>query len=364
MAPSAPESKFSAEGTDAHACLETMLKTYISGENPGSVSRILLKKHPAEMVRHALDAVRWIEYQHRQLARGTRVLSEVRVELPVTTAGQFGTVDAAIVEVSGELTVVDFKYGVGLPVDPRENPQLIYYALGLAHLYEMKFEKVRLAIIQPRAYHRNGPVRTWNTSVDHLVRWQERFEAGIQRASRHDAPLVTGRWCRWCPAAVICPKLSTEALKEAGIPFSPDSGVGELPRLNPRAIRNLPTLLDSAELLEAWIRNLREHATGVLERGGKIPGWTLVATRPTRKWVDIAKAERMAKRLFGSDAFSKPTLLSPAQLANSVGHDRSDEFIRTNSVKVSSGTKLAREADPQLEDSARRISRRTDRRGR
>lgn len=345
-APSRPPGPYAAEGTEAHFVFESLMKSYIAGGKPYSLSRVLAEKHGEEMVRHALEAFKWVEARHAHHP-GATVLSEVRVDLPVSHPDQFGTVDAAIVEVFGRLTVIDFKYGQGVVVDPEENEQLIYYALGLAHQFGFNFDSVELVVIQPRAETESGEtVRTWVTDVETLEAWREKFEQGIKRALKPNAPLASGSWCRWCPASVICPKLSEESLAQAKVDFDPVEGTVAVPGGSVAPIQNLGAVLDAAERIEEWLARVREHALHVLESGGKVPGWKLVAKRSTRKWVEPEKVAKEARKFYGDGAFSEPELLSPAQFEKQLGtYTGTKDFVAARTSSISSGTTLVPESD-------------------
>src|ERR1700761_7530512 len=64
--------------------------------------------------------------------------------------------------------IVDYKYG-HRAVDPFENFQLMSYLLGVVEQLNKSPQRisegteVRFKIVQPRAYHREGPVREWKT---------------------------------------------------------------------------------------------------------------------------------------------------------------------------------------------------------
>lgn len=201
MVPPEPESRFAAEGTVAHEVLETLLKNNV----PYTAARALKRKHGDVMVNHAFSAYNKIMELHAE-ACDAELLCETKVDLTFVGPDMFGTVDAAVVDLYGVLTVIDFKYGAGIPVDPEHNPQLIYYALGLAHKYEYNFRFVRIVIIQPRAPHKRGPYREWFISIDELQKWEAVFRDGVARASGPNPKLASGDHCRFCPAKTLCPE--------------------------------------------------------------------------------------------------------------------------------------------------------------
>jgi hypothetical protein len=289
------------------------------------------------MLSHVFDSFKIIEQRKKKNAD---FLVETKVDLSFIYPDTFGTVDVAIAEEFGELDVIDFKYGAGIPVDPEENPQLIYYALGIAHLYDFNFKHVNLIIVQPRTPHSGGIFKTWRISIEDLIMWRERFESGIQRATALAPKLSAGDWCKFCPAASICPEISQNVLKQAQIDFEPELGIVELPPTHELSNERLGITLEAVERLETWIGALRAHAFEAMKRGEIVPGWKLVPRRATRKWENPEKVEKEAKKKFGLKAF-ETSLLSPAQFEKKV--DKA--FVEKYCVSVSSGVTLAHESD-------------------
>ncbi len=104
-------------------------------------------------------------------------------------------------------------------------------------------------------------------------------------------------------------------------------------------------ILNAADRLEEWIGRVREHAFNVLNQGGEVQGWKLVAKRSTRKWADEATVTKKAKKCFGDKAFTTPELLSPAQMEKQI--KISKQFVADNTVSTSSGSTLVRADDPR-----------------
>jgi hypothetical protein len=104
-------------------------------------------------------------------------------------------------------------------------------------------------------------------------------------------------------------------------------------------------LLQSADLLELWLKDIRALAHQVLDKGGKVPGYKLVAKRATRQWVDEKTAAEMLEEVLDTDAY-KTELLSPAaaeKLLKKKGVELPKELV----VSISSGNTMASEGDPR-----------------
>lgn len=207
-APERKESDAAAEGTRGHECLELILK---NGPHKQLASeRFLREKYPHEMVIHAGNAARTVW----ELApKGAEILAEEKVLLTHIDEDCGGTLDASAVEHFGDLHVFDYKYGRHIPVEVENNSQMLMYAIGKAHEHHYNFDRVMLTIIQPRAEHAGGPVRTWVTTVAMLHEWNRRFKDGVRAAKKKDAPLKAGDHCFFCDAKPICKAFDPAAMK-------------------------------------------------------------------------------------------------------------------------------------------------------
>lgn len=355
-APPQRESVFALEGTKAHACLEEILNDVIDCYFCDFEAALewIRKYKPSnpefdpDMIRHGKNAAAWIMKEFYQ--RGGEIRCEQKVSSePFTTKGQFGTLDAALIEPFGRLTIVDYKYGAGIAVDPK-SPQLIYYALAVSHEFHHNFEEVELVVIQPRAHHESGKrIRRARISVDEMLSWETRFRKGVKVALSKEPPLVSGDWCRFCPAAAMCPELVERNFERAQIVFSKVDGIESVPE--PRLVKewDIGTMLQAADKLEIWIEQLRSHAFHMIQNGERIDGYKLVQKRSTRKWANPEKV----KNFFGDMAYHDPEMKSPAQLEASIKKLVKDkatraqllEAIKNETIGVSSGVTMVKEGD-------------------
>lgn len=342
-APPQRESPHALEGTQAHKVLEAFLK---NGKKNARKSRdMLTKSNPMEMVQFALDAATEI---WRRTPEGAQLISEAEVDFSFEGVDAWGTSDVIIIEDFGQLEVIDYKYGAGYPVEVENNPQLLCYAVGAARAHDYNFTTVKMTVIQPRADHHSGETtREWTITIDELQTWEAQLQLQIDQALDPFVKLYPGDHCRWCPCKPICPSIGDKALVQAGIDFAPVSGlpsteVAEVPPI--KSITNLGVVLEACELIEQWIDGVRSHALHVLESGGKIEGFKLVAKRGQRSWNDEEKVIVEAQKKFGDGVFTDPELLSPAQLEKKF---KAKEWVAERIVKLSSGSTIAPESDPR-----------------
>lgn len=202
-------SSYAEEGTKAHELLEKFIL------NPKYIPE---SDYPPEMVWHVKDSANFILKLHKKTLH-SELLAESRVYLTFIHPEAFGTLDAAIVEHFGYLHILDFKFGAGHIVSPKENYQLLFYALAVAHQYEFNFSMVRLWVIQPRARGYDGPV-FWELSIQELKNYIPVFEKAVKRVEVETKTYVEGAHCHWCRAKGICPLKNDKKIEKAQALFA------------------------------------------------------------------------------------------------------------------------------------------------
>ena len=349
------ESEFAAEGTAAHQLAERAL---VAGEDAATYLGVELKvgRFVFTVDQEMTDAVQvYLDYV-RALPAEAELEHEVRLDLTSVHPDVFGTGDTvAYIPSERRLVVADYKHGRGVAVEPEENSQALTYAVGAAlRMHNRGVDRVDIAIIQPRCPHPGGPVRVWSTDVVTLLEFAGDLAAAARRTEEPDAPLVAGEHCRFCPAAATCPALQQVALDAAKADFTNDGSllVTEPSRFDPA---ELAAALAKADVIEGWVKRVREAAHHELEAGRDVPGWKLVPTRATRRWIseDDARAEvRLEFGLEGEEVevrkFKSPAQLTDA-LRKGAGMTKkaAEQWLDRLVEKRSSGTVVAPESDPR-----------------
>lgn len=350
-APPQVESVYALEGTKAHECLEFIMRRY---SNLEKAIKEAAKTYPDEMIQHAVKSAEIIHALRP--TKQAKLLIETRVFLKQIGPGLFGTLDYAWVDVWGELVVIDYKYGAGVAVFPadeegNENSQLMYYAAGIAHKFNYEFDSVKLVVVQPRIWTEDGQISfEHKTTIAKLRKFEKAVKVAVAVSKTPDAPLKADpSWCKWCPAATMCPEISENQMRSADIFFEPESGALATPEPRALTAATLPKVLDACDVLETWIEKVREQAFILAQQGQKIEGRKLVQKRSTRVW--LPDAEKEAKKRYGAKAYSEPQLLSPAQLEKAVGKEAKD-FTEEFTTNISSGVTLVSETDkrPEVKD--------------
>ena len=258
--------------------------------------------------------------------------------LPISRVGYgdlipeaFGSTD--VIGRLGKRTIVlDWKFGDGVPVPAENNKQLLFYAAAARRTESTKWafentEELELIIVQP------PHVKRWVTDFKTLDQFELDLVRAVKLAQQPNAPIAVGDHCRWCAGKPLCPKM-TGAVDRA-LKLKLDS-------LDSAAIGKL---LGQADLVEEWIKDLRELAFTMLENDKPVAGYKLVPKRATRQWIDEAKAIVYLTDA-GVEPFKEPEVLSPAAAEKALKKSKvalPDDLV----VAVSTGSTLAPESDPR-----------------
>jgi len=361
LVPEQKESIYAAEGTAAHEISERALRGNKKCDQfLGEIIKVgtFDIEITEEIVDSAQTYVDYVVSQNIESA-GCLLFVEERYALdqldPPFEAG--GTCDAVIINpTSGILEVVDLKHGKSI-VDVNENKQTRTYAL-MALLNTTKkladtINYIKVTIVQPRAYHKDGRIRSEIFHVADLIEWTAELLKAMGRSqvaleafdkingSRTlfdewaDAALKTGN-CAFCPAEGICPARRKEALsitpkiakdwfEDTTLETAPML-TNSVPAISPEELSHI---LDGLDMLEDWAKAVRAAAHSLAENGTQIPGYQLVEKIGNRKWA--ADEEKIISDLksvikLTDDQIFQKKLLSPAQIEKIIGTKRKEEI--------------------------------------
>ena len=328
------EADYQALGSHAHEalayCSEMGLEawTQIGMEFYG----IALDPEIAEAIQGELDIRKSIV---DSLGEGGVFGIEYRISDPSFHPKFFGTVDWWATD-GNKGYVRDYKNG-RLLVEVKDNPQLLYYALGLLRSPQFAaIETVEVALYQPRGFHHDGADRRVTYTREFVERWAEDVLRPAMFNAEAGGDLQAGSWCRFCPAKLVCPLVT-------GI-------FGAAALANPKDL----VYCDDAELgrrysmLEAVtfaVKAIKEEALARSLKGIHIAGTKLVHGKVDRVWKPDAQEVMVAR--FGDDAMTTPVLKSPAQMekikAIGVG-----DAVKEWAYKPPGSLTLAREDDSRV----------------
>lgn len=344
--PDEDDPDYRREGTAQHEagehCLRNHLDTWeIVGQ---SFNEVEIDAALADAVQMYLDYVRpfmteeWTHYVEYPISSPVHPLFYGSLD--------FGAISRGRLMASARIKVVDYKGGEGITVEAEENPQLMYYAFGIIDGMEREGDvglefpddmPVDIAIVQPRAFHVDGPIREWTTTVGAIKAWVHGTLVPAMNATEVDNSLDAGPHCRFCPAKLVCPLL-TSLFKAACV-------------ANPDHIINY----DDVSLARSWkyskavkfYLNALEQETFRRLNLGRTDGFDGVAKLVPKKSNRVFKpgAAEAAKKMFGADAMNPAEIKSPATLEKVSPAAR--EFVKEWSYHPDTGLTVATWDDPK-----------------
>lgn len=264
-----------------------------------------------------------------------------------------GTGDATVFdETAGHLHVIDFKYGKRHVVEVDDNPQLLLYATGAARRrHNMNLSGLSVHVVQPRAPHKLGPIRSSEIDLLDLFESEVKLQAAAIATDDPNAPLCAGDWCYFCPAFASCEEARKETLALAAAEFGEADEIIVTPPhdLTPEKTAKL---LEGAEFVLRYVKAVQQFAHDEAMAGRTPAGFKLVAKRGIRKWknTDDLLNWAVGAKVSVDEMFAEPKLKSPAQLESlfpGKNKEQRQAAMADLVEKKSSGVNLVPLSDPR-----------------
>lgn len=320
------QTAFTQEGTIAHRLAELKISRRLGDMSGPEFTREVEKVNSSEYYSEEMETyiqnyVDWIEEIYngvKERSADFELLTEQRLDFSSWVPGGFGTGDVVIIA-DGTLTVIDLKYGKGVPVDAVRNPQLMLYGLGAYDAFSLSndIQRIRMIINQPRL----DSISEYELPVEELLQWgEETVKPRAEMAMKGEGEAKPGDWCRFCKCRAICRARAEEALEIARYEFK------DPPLLEEDEISDI---LGKVGRIQSWISDVKDYAQEEAEHGRQWPGWKLVEGRSNRKYTDPQEVER---RLLAAGfekvlLFKDPELLGITAMEKVVGGKKKLEKI-------------------------------------
>ena len=280
------ESIYAQEGTLAHEMSELKLKHYLDPKGFGKRKlNAAIKKlkenelYQAEMESYTDTYVDFIKEKALSFSSNPYIEIEKRVDFSRWVEGGFGTCDCVLIHGS-TLSIIDLKYGKGVPVSSEQNEQLILYALGAYDAFNLIYnlDKIELNIVQPRINN----FSTWEISLTELLLWGDYFKVQAEKALGGNGELVpSAKACKFCKARDICTARAENNLSlESEIKLKPN----EIPK------DKLYEYISRGEDIAKWVADLKAYALDMCLKGEDVKGLKAVAGRTSRSWTNQDEA--------------------------------------------------------------------------
>ena len=322
-------SEYAKEGTLAHEVAEAAAH----GVDPDVMRDDFFKTDGTDGVtQEMIECARgYADYIQEQIKTDDAiVLLEQRVDFSPWVPDGFGTC-ACIILQGTPLTVIDYKYGVGVPVSAIDNPQMKLYALGALNDYGIAYDvtHVEMHIYQPRINN----ISDCSLMVEDLMEWAEKeVKPTAAKAIKGKGNYKAGDHCKFCPHAGRCrtlTKVCTEYVEthslRAAVPVLAPHEVAEVLQMEP--------------LVTLWLKRVKAQAMTTLMDGGEVPGYKVVEGKPgNRKWTDDQQvASKLNEAGYGLEDYTETKLLSPAAMDKAIGKKKVAELL-TELIERSPGS--------------------------
>lgn len=343
------DTNYSEEGDLAHELGAFLLKD--SFEPYKDVNyRAMLSKHKSdidafylrdnersfypEMLEHCdayVDYVRGRKY--------TRYAVEVRLEIRKYIPLSFGRGDFLGYH-KGTVYVTDFKYGAGVRVKARENPQLMLYGVGgIAYFEEMGLEvhTVVMSVFQPRM----GDPDEYTMSARDLLEWVSAQKPKAELALAGQGEFVSGDHCQFCKAKLSCAEYFNR--------FATLLNLKDKREIDDDDLRLIAQYGDG---LIKYVNDQKDRLKNRILSGERVKGFKVIAGQKNRAFrsedevIEIAIAENLD--------VCTTVVLPLTTIEKNIGVKRFKELFTDVIVTKESGPKLV--ADSAAGDPVERVS--------
>ena len=325
------ESPYALEGTLAHEVAEALAWNKMPADFDGR------EDVTPEMIRYGTEYRDYL-WEHLTELHDRVFMLETRVDFSPWVPDGFGTCDALMVQ-GTKMDIFDYKYGIGVPVYAKENPQMKLYALGALNDYGfmLDVDEIEMHIFQPRI----GNVNSWKTTTAEIVEWAEKVvKPTAKLAKAGKGKYKAGEHCKFCPHAGKC-----RTLTKTCTDFIDNHGVRQsLPVLAPFEIAEV---LKMEPVISNWLRHVKSQALNDLLEGKEIPGYKAVEGRlGNRKWADEDKVIDILQNAgYGPDDYFETKLKSPAGIDTLVGKKKASELLCEAITREPGAPSIALETD-------------------
>lgn len=297
-------SSYAQQGTDAHSlCEYKVLKALGKDVKDPTEDLDYFDEEMSECTDSYCEFVMQQVQAAKESCPDPIVLVEQRLDFSRWVPESFGTADCVIVA-DDVMTIIDFKYGLGVLVEAENNSQMRMYALGALNLFESLYEikKVRMIIFQPR----RDNISIAEISTEELLGWADNtLIPAAYLAAKGAGEYMAGKHCQFCSVKATCRKRAEYNMRMAQYDFAvPDTLSDD----------EISMILERAETFISWVNDVKDYALEKAIGGKSYPGFKLVEGRSNRKYISEdavvsvvtdAGYDPFEKKLMGVTAMTK-----------------------------------------------------------
>lgn len=239
---------------------------------------------------------------------------EYHIKAPNVHKESFGTTDAWLYDsVNQRLIAWDYKYGHKI-VEAFENWQGINYVAGFFDMLGIdgvtdQTLRVEIRIVQPRAFHRDGAIRSWKLLGSELRPYITTLSNNAHISLSAGAVTRSGEHCIYCNARHAC-----SAALTAGLGMYEAVNKPVPAELTPTQLGTQLAIIKRArKQLEYLESGYEEQLKALIRSGSRVPGWSVEQGVGNRQWSKPTEEILKLGELMGVDLKEPVKAISPAQ---------------------------------------------------
>lgn len=353
-----PPSFSAQEGTTTHTLASLWLEDFAKGVSFRIITDDI---YTPEMRRHALGYVKYIKNKVEDLMVYPYFMGVEQKVVLDEEKDIWGTCDFIFIyqqKYIWKAIIVDFKYGMGVVVDTKENMQLITYALAALSQYKkeqlIEIEEVEICIYQPRVdfkaesvhYSKEILLGKYLPKIMEAVNKIEEYKNIEMPKSEVQKYQKAGDWCQFCPIKQngLCKKQMEHSISE----FMPK--INEILDKMPKDEKELKDAEKTTGLLskediaylvlnkgkiEKMLDSVYSGAKELLLKGVEIPSLKLIEGTVARSFIDneeYVSQELMKLGILEPFKITKK-LLGITEIEKLVGKGKIDHLLMTDESK-------------------------------
>lgn len=340
-------SDYAKEGTWAHEFAEVQLRYALdrmSLEDYVAKSNALMAEEyynteNAEAVEAYVDYVMGVWREAKKLDEFAEIHIEDKVDLTAYIPDGFGTNDVVILAGS-RLFVIDLKFGRGVRVSAKDNPQLKLYGLGAVEKHGILYDlqDVVLSIHQPRV---SSPSE-FELSVEDLLGWAENtVKPKAKLAFEGKGDFVAGTHCHFCKVSNRCKALANHNLQLAEHDFAEPTLLSD---------SDLVEIYERSDLFTKWLTKVTDYVKAEALAGKKWEGLKLVEGRSVRQITsESAVRSALENAGYSIDQITNVKLKGITDLTKILGTNLFVDLVSPYVIKPAGKPTLVSAEDPRPE---------------
>lgn len=322
-----------AEGTAAHALGEYKIHRLLGDK----FKRPSSDYQSDEMESLTDDYAGYVMEQYskaKKYAPDAIIRAEQKLDFSKYVTEGFGTGDCVIVS-DHLLHIIDFKYGKGVRVEAKNNPQMKLYAIGALEMFGALYniDEVETTIFQPRMAN----ISTWTINAKELMHWANtELKEKAELAFAGKGTVHYGPWCQFS---------ACNAVLRARFDYHHQLTRFQLRSPNLLTDSEVTEVLEHIDDLNRWAHEIKDYAADLaINHGKQWPGYKIVEGRSVRHYKDEAAVAKIAEEHGYHDIYQKK-LLPITKLEKQVGKKKFTELFSQEIVKPAGKPTLVPNSD-------------------